>query len=385
MALTKYEKLSILILCLNLIMASFLIGFTYYKKEGILSNIITTIISYERHNKVVQTIGDFESLLSEHEHLIIVRNHYDTTIPKAISLEKEMSFLLNSLEGTLYSTDDVKALSKTQSLYTKYLGTSRGLLHSNNLTNTTSNGVFLSDTVITSMVDALYPNLYDIRKTLAGLRLAAKSRQVSMDTVFDHTSKSLLSVVHALAWVSAISLVLTYLTTEYLKRISLRAKSLLTKSNTDFLTGIPNRAGLIALTTNFLSNRANIGTLLMLDLNKFKPINDTYGHDAGDAVLKIVATRIANRLRADDIYSRVGGDEFVLFLPNMNDEGCLILTQYLKDEISTPIDYNGNMLSVGVAIGSAKFPVDGVTIEQLSDVADKAMYCDKASRSSERR
>lgn len=115
--------------------------------------------------------------------------------------------------------------------------------------------------------------------------------------------------------------------------------------------------------------------IMFLDLDGFKAVNDTYGHDAGDDVLKMVAKRINNGIRDTDIASRIGGDEFVLLISSLhNREEAVQIAEKLKTSIEKPIDINGSSASVGVSIGISIFPDDGHDAETLVKIADSRMY-----------
>lgn len=118
--------------------------------------------------------------------------------------------------------------------------------------------------------------------------------------------------------------------------------------------------------------------LLSIDLNGFKIINDTFGHPIGDRVLIVVAKRLANALRHEDIVARFGGDEFVVLLKNIQSpaEVATILDK-LKDVICGKIELDELKLTVGASIGSAIAPDQGLNIESLLAQADKAMYAAK--------
>jgi diguanylate cyclase (GGDEF)-like protein/PAS domain S-box-containing protein len=116
--------------------------------------------------------------------------------------------------------------------------------------------------------------------------------------------------------------------------------------------------------------------LLMLDLDNFKPINDTYGHDAGDQVLVGLAKRLAKTIRSDDIIVRWGGDEFLIFIKqgNLQDEASQVAIKLLNT-VQEPILIDDEIsVEVGVSIGIAIFPDQGFDFDVLLQRADKAMY-----------
>jgi diguanylate cyclase (GGDEF)-like protein len=116
--------------------------------------------------------------------------------------------------------------------------------------------------------------------------------------------------------------------------------------------------------------------LLFIDLDKFKSINDTYGHDTGDTVLIEVAKRIKAALRESDISCRMGGDEFIVLLKDIKEiEDAVIVVEKLIQEIAAPIQIaEGDEVEVGVSMGISFFPTDDQDFEKLIIKADAAMY-----------
>jgi len=119
----------------------------------------------------------------------------------------------------------------------------------------------------------------------------------------------------------------------------------------------------------------------MVDLNRFKEINDTYGHAAGDLVLITVSQRLVDTVRASDTVARFGGDEFVVILDSIGDRQELSrIGQMLVDILSQRVTLESGVgVSVGVSIGFALYPEDGHDMEELLEVADQAMYQCKTS------
>jgi len=146
----------------------------------------------------------------------------------------------------------------------------------------------------------------------------------------------------------------------------------------DSLTGLPNRTLLSdRLTMGLALSRRNGNKLavLMLDLDKFKIINDTMGHAVGDQLLKSVAERLASVTRKSDTVSRIGGDEFVLVLPQISGPGdAARLAQRILDIFREPFIFDGHQLDITTSIGIAVYPEDGKEINILLKHADHAMY-----------
>ncbi|HTP64254.1 MAG TPA: diguanylate cyclase [Geobacteraceae bacterium] len=150
-------------------------------------------------------------------------------------------------------------------------------------------------------------------------------------------------------------------------------------SNTDPLTGLHNRRYLTKVLHNELLRAERTGdclTLIMLDIDHFKKINDTCGHQNGDMVLATIARTAQKRLRCYDIAARFGGEEFVLVLPGTNMEGAEEVAERLREEVQNlswapPLD----KLSVTVSLGVAVFPSPAVDdMESLIRQADEALY-----------
>ncbi|RZL33454.1 MAG: sensor domain-containing diguanylate cyclase, partial [Rubrivivax sp.] len=150
----------------------------------------------------------------------------------------------------------------------------------------------------------------------------------------------------------------------------------------DALTGLPNRlllADRIKQAVHSAERSGHVFTLAYLDLNGFKEINDQHGHDAGDEVLKAVATRLHAGLRASDTVARLGGDEFVVLLsPAQAPAEAEPVLNRLLDALAQPMTLsNGAQVAVGSSLGMSHFPGDGRTPDTLMRHADKAMYANK--------
>jgi diguanylate cyclase (GGDEF)-like protein len=152
----------------------------------------------------------------------------------------------------------------------------------------------------------------------------------------------------------------------------------------DPLTGLANRA-LLADRFHLAIERAKRSKIpfavVMIDLNGFKAVNDTYGHAAGDYVLVAVGKRLLDAVRASDTVARLGGDEFVLLIESVQARHELeTLGQKLIDALSHRVVLpSGHGVSAGGSIGFALFPDDGLNMDDLLHVADNAMYECKTS------
>ncbi len=154
----------------------------------------------------------------------------------------------------------------------------------------------------------------------------------------------------------------------------------------DDLTGLPNRSHLNSLVSQTLveaKRNGDSGALLFIDLNRFKPINDTLGHEVGDRLLKQVGERFRNALRRSDVVARIGGDEFVAGLFSITRrEHASIAAQKLLTTLEEPFLIDGNELHMGASIGISVYPDDGNDTETLLRYADLAMYRAKQARQS---
>ncbi len=149
------------------------------------------------------------------------------------------------------------------------------------------------------------------------------------------------------------------------------------KAHYDDLTGLPNRQ-LLSERLRFALARARrddtVGAMLFLDLDRFKEINDVYGHSVGDTVLAQAAERIISQTRAEDTVARLGGDEFVIVMPDAKQPEAADKAARLLSQLSEPFTAGGVDHFVNGSIGIVQFPTDGDSVETLLKNADSAMY-----------
>lgn len=152
-------------------------------------------------------------------------------------------------------------------------------------------------------------------------------------------------------------------------------------ANTDALTGLYNE--------RYLSERLKRNgklrkkfAMFYLDLDRFKPVNDTYGHDMGDRLLKAVSRRLCKCIRKTDYAFRIGGDEFSLIIEegNINDEFCEMMVRRIKRVIDRPFNIEGRLLSVDTSCGYAIYPEHSQKIDEIRIMADHRMYEDKTQK-----
>lgn len=149
----------------------------------------------------------------------------------------------------------------------------------------------------------------------------------------------------------------------------------------DPLTLLPNRALFEERVSSALARAGRDGTrpaLLFVDLDRFKRINDSLGHEHGDRLLQQIAARLVDSIRAGDEFARVGGDEFAVLLHDVDHDGALHFAERIRSALGEPVDLDGETVVVSASIGVSMFPDDGRTYDELLRRADFAMYDAKA-------
>jgi diguanylate cyclase (GGDEF)-like protein len=149
-------------------------------------------------------------------------------------------------------------------------------------------------------------------------------------------------------------------------------------ATSDVLTGLPNRGALHEAMRAAMARaqrEQHSLSLLMIDLDRFKPVNDRHGHHVGDEVLREVARRMERLLRAGELHARYGGDEFVALIEESGDAtAALHVAERLIQGLSQPIDVNGLKITIGASVGIARFPQDSGAPDELLRRADLALY-----------
>ena len=167
--------------------------------------------------------------------------------------------------------------------------------------------------------------------------------------------------------------------------LSRRELAALTRANhhqavTDELTGLGNRRRLAAELEAAFADTARVWgpddvlALLMIDLDHFKEINDSFGHPTGDALLRLIGPRLASVIRTDDVVARLGGDEFAILLTGADVEFATAIAERITTEIEPPFEIEGSSLHVGASIGIALAPEHATSAMELMRCADVAMY-----------
>lgn len=157
----------------------------------------------------------------------------------------------------------------------------------------------------------------------------------------------------------------------------LAEQRLLEAARHDPLTGLPNRALVFEYASHILAaGRRNPirGAILFIDLDRFKPINDLYGHGVGDWLLQEVAKRLVSCVRDEDLVGRLGGDEFVIMLPHSSGSRATTVAQHVLDALSSPFQIDSLDVSISSSIGISNFPQHGTDVDMLIHAADLAMY-----------
>jgi two-component system cell cycle response regulator len=153
------------------------------------------------------------------------------------------------------------------------------------------------------------------------------------------------------------------------------------QANTDALTALANRRFFEQIAGKELAlmrRQKEHLTVIMMDIDHFKSINDTYGHQAGDHVLKRVAQTLSSAVREEDVVARVGGEEFVVSSPYTNRLAALVLAERLRKAIEDlEIIYEDSRIDVTMSLGIAVRPQDGDDLEALKAVADERLYTAK--------
>jgi diguanylate cyclase (GGDEF)-like protein len=149
-------------------------------------------------------------------------------------------------------------------------------------------------------------------------------------------------------------------------------------SETDELTGLLNMRG-FSIAANRLFGQAlrygRAASVLMIDSDNLKAVNDTYGHEAGNRLLRQLTRLVQAELRYTDVLARYGGDEFIVLLPETPPKGALEVANRIRDAVaSVPLDIDGKRVSSSVSVGLAAHPADGSTLDAVVARADRAMY-----------
>jgi diguanylate cyclase (GGDEF)-like protein len=171
-------------------------------------------------------------------------------------------------------------------------------------------------------------------------------------------------------------------TARHLRGQAVRLQALM---RTDRLTGVMNADGIEDFTRRVLGNRGARGVFVFADLDGFKEVNDTFGHDAGDAVLKVLAQRFAGATREGDCVARLGGDEFAFWFDGQTEDDAGRIIERLERAARQPIAWlnragDSVRLEVDASFGRAVAPADGCSFAELKAASDARMYESKRQK-----
>lgn len=192
-------------------------------------------------------------------------------------------------------------------------------------------------------------------------------------------NQKLIWVIRTLGWLVALAMgVCVFVVLRQRQALSLLA-------GFDPLTGLPNRRlfdDRLEQAIRRLSRKGALGgvALIFLDLDGFKPINDKHGHKFGDAVLRVVASRISEAIRPGDTVSRWAGDEFVVLVEDAGEGAIIEMIERLRQRIEQAIEIDEVAVHVRASIGAACYPDEASSAAQLLELADRRMYKNKEVR-----
>ncbi|WP_144213126.1 GGDEF domain-containing protein [Shewanella donghaensis] len=146
------------------------------------------------------------------------------------------------------------------------------------------------------------------------------------------------------------------------------------QANHDLLTALPNRQHFYRHMDEVLAEKPAIFYCMMLDINNFKMINDTFGHSEGDRILKVIAERIKQVIPDESLAARIGGDEFAIIVPHVEGTDISIIANKIEKALLIDIPCAGHMIVIGASIGISQYPNNGQDRKSLIKNADIAMY-----------
>lgn len=198
----------------------------------------------------------------------------------------------------------------------------------------------------------------------------------NLDTVWAPAKELIIGISVSIALFIIVTFVVNFL---FRIRANEQNKKLKSEADTDLLTGLSNKIATERMIKEYMSTHpSGQSVMFVVDLDNFKKINDTKGHAFGDEVLRVLGMRLQSMFRSTDIIGRIGGDEFIVFLKDIDDlniierEGRKLEQLFYKLEVGEYVKY-----SVTGSVGGAVFPSDGANFEALYKAADKALYASK--------
>lgn len=200
------------------------------------------------------------------------------------------------------------------------------------------------------------------------------------------TAREITDLVQARAQMASMNQILEQKVAERTATLHAANLALERLSQTDFLTGISNRRHFMANSATEIERARRYDTplsLLMLDLDKFKSVNDRYGHAAGDAMLTGFTAIVSSALRENDSFARIGGDEFAILLPQNRADEALVLAERIQLLLSETVALQySDLPPLAVSIGAAQLNADDTEIDQVMKRADANLYRNKVNASS---
>ncbi len=186
-------------------------------------------------------------------------------------------------------------------------------------------------------------------------------------------------IVYSLLFIVGVS-ILYFMFRHLVKSDQYNQSRLINQANHDFLTGLHNRLFLKYAEPKWIHENAGKFSVLFIDLDNFKNINDSYGHTFGDVILKEVARRLRHIFPGQSLVCRQGGDEFIILSKKVRKQSLIIAAQKLLNEISRPYKVKNYQFSIGASIGICRYPNDGKSFDALFSAADTAMYKAKSKK-----
>jgi len=211
----------------------------------------------------------------------------------------------------------------------------------------------------------------------------ANSKWMSMAAILLVASISVLTSDHSIIQflltmiVTAIAVLSVSFRLKYRSEYSREIDRLYKLAYQDELTGLSNRRDILMQLEIAINNRTT-GWVLMLDLDRFKQVNDRHGHEIGDKILKLAADRLSHTLPDNSRLARLGGDEFLVLADDFQELNKLV--EDIKLSIATPFLVNGSCICIGVSVGAVRLPKTSCNVGDLLRRADTAMYQDKSMR-----
>ena len=174
---------------------------------------------------------------------------------------------------------------------------------------------------------------------------------------------------------------LTSLLTENLRQANRRLRDLADRDDLSNLLNIRAFMRLAERDHRKAARKQGTYSILLVDVDQLKHINDTYGHEAGNKALRVVAEALLRVTRSQDLVARFGGDEFITFLADSEVTAATDVAQRLRSVVyAATFEVNMDIVRVQVSVGAANFPIDGDSLEKVMSMADRAMYSDKELR-----